>query len=120
LAFKKEVAMSTKDQNSFTYEELISCARGEMFGAGNPQLPLPPMLMCDRITNISSNGGDFSKGQIDAEFDLNPDYGFSLVISRAIPLCPDVLEWMRFGSLWAFFLDGQVGLVGGAHFLLER
>jgi len=56
--------MSPKDQSSFTYDELISCAKGQMFGPGNPQLPLPPMLMCDRITRIDDNGGEFGKGQI--------------------------------------------------------
>ena len=51
----KEVKMSPKDQSSFTYDELISCSKGQLFGPGNPQLPLPPMLMCDRITRIDNN-----------------------------------------------------------------
>ena len=51
--------MQPKQQNSFTYDELIRCAKGEMFGPGNPQLPLPPMLMCDRITHIDDTGGAF-------------------------------------------------------------
>ena len=40
-------------RNSYAYEELLACGRGELFGAGNAQLPLPPMLMFDRITEIS-------------------------------------------------------------------
>ena len=57
--------MPPEAKNSFTYDELIKCAKGQMFGPGNPQLPLPPMLMCDRITKIDSDGGTFEKGQID-------------------------------------------------------
>ena len=60
----KEVKMSPKDQSSFTYDELISCAKGQMFGPGNPQLPLPPMLMCDRITHIDDNGGELVKARL--------------------------------------------------------
>ena len=51
-------------QNSFSYEQLIDCAKGMLFGKGNAQLPMPPMLMFDRIININENGGTFSKGEI--------------------------------------------------------
>jgi 3-hydroxyacyl-[acyl-carrier protein] dehydratase/trans-2-decenoyl-[acyl-carrier protein] isomerase len=87
----KEVKMSPKDQSSFTYDELISCAKGQMFGPGNPQLPLPPMLMCDRITRIDDNGGEFGKGQIDAEFDLNPDLWFFPCHFEGDPVMPGCL-----------------------------
>ena len=82
--------MSPKDQNSFTYDELISCARGHMFGSGNPQLPLPPMLMCDRITNIDANGGAFGKGQSTPNLILIPFVVFPAIL-RATLLCP--LSW---------------------------
>ena len=49
-------------KNSFTYDELISCGNGELFGPGNAKLPLPPMLMFDRITEINEDNGTFSKG----------------------------------------------------------
>jgi len=49
-------------QNSYSYEDLIQCGKGELFGPGNAQLPQPPMLMFDRITHISENGGDYGKG----------------------------------------------------------
>ena len=54
-------------QNSYSYEELILCGTGELFGPGNAQLPQPPMLMFDRITNISESAGDYGKGGITAE-----------------------------------------------------
>ena len=57
-------------KNSFSYEDLISCANGELFGPGNAKLPLPPMLMFDRITEIRENKGAFKKGLMKAELDI--------------------------------------------------
>ena len=54
-------------ENSFTYEKLIECGQGMLFGEGNAKLPLPPMLMFDRITNINETGGEFTKGEVVAE-----------------------------------------------------
>ena len=51
-------------KNKFDYDELISCAKGELFGTGNPQLPMPPMLMIDRVTEISDDGGEHNKGHV--------------------------------------------------------
>jgi len=62
--------------SSYSYEELLACARGEMFGPGNAQLPAPPMLMFDRIIEINSTGGEHGKGYIEAELDINPDLWF--------------------------------------------
>jgi hypothetical protein len=59
-----------EQKSSYGYEELLACARGELFGPGNAQLPAPPMLMFDRITEISETGGAFDKGFIRAEFDM--------------------------------------------------
>ena len=56
-------------QNSFTYDQLIDCAKGVLFGKGNAQLPMPPMLMFDRITSINENGGVFAKGEVIAELE---------------------------------------------------
>ena len=53
-------------KSSYTYDDLISCANGELFGSGNAKLPLPPMLMFDRITEIRENDGNFNKGFIKA------------------------------------------------------
>ena len=55
-----------EQKSSYGYEELLTCARGEMFGQGNAQLPAPPMLMFDRITEISETGGENGKGYIRA------------------------------------------------------
>ncbi len=63
-------------RSSFEYEDLLACGRGELFGAGNAQLPLPPMLMFDRISEISETGGEFGKGFIRAELAVNPELWF--------------------------------------------
>ena len=61
---------------SFDKEDLLKCARGELFGEGNAQLPAPPMLMMDRITDVSADGGEHGKGHIVAELDLFPEIWF--------------------------------------------
>ena len=65
-----------KLKSSFTKDELLECAHGEMFGIGNARLPLPPMLMFDRIVKITDSGGNFGKGEIIAEFDIDPTLWF--------------------------------------------
>ena len=96
--------MQPKQQNSFTYDELISCAKGEMFGPGNPQLPLPPMLMCDRITHIDDTGGAFGKGLIEAELDIHPDLWFFPCHFEGDPVMPGCLGMDALWQLVGFFL----------------
>ena len=96
--------MPPKQQNSFTYDELISCAKGEMFGPGNPQLPLPPMLMCDRITHINDTGGAFGKGQVSAELDIRPDLWFFGCHFESDPVMPGCLGVDALWQLGGFFL----------------
>ena len=71
-------------KHSFKYEELISCANGKLFGPGNAKLPLPPMLMFDRVTNIQEIQGRFNKGLVEAELDIKKKCGFLTVISKKI------------------------------------
>ena len=59
--------------SSYNYEELLACGVGELFGPGNAQLPLPLMLMFDRITRISEDGGEYGKGEMIAELDRISD-----------------------------------------------
>jgi len=96
-------------QNSFAYEDLIACAKGEMFGPGNPQLPMPPMLMCDRITHISEQGGAHDKGLIKAEFDIHPDLWFFPCHFEGDPVMPGCLGMDALWQLVGFFL----GWAGG-------
>ena len=66
----------TQFPTRFDKDDLLKCARGELFGPGNAQLPEPPMLMMDRITDISSDGGPHGQGHVIAEFDIHPDLWF--------------------------------------------
>ena len=112
--------MPPSNQNSFTYDELISCAKGEMFGPGNPQLPMPPMLMCDRITRIDADGGDFGKGQIDAEFDINPNLWFFPCHFEGDPVMPGCLGMDALWQLVGFFWAGQMALAGAVRYRLAK
>ena len=78
-------------KNSYSYDELIECGQGKMFGPGNAQLPLPPMLMFDRIIEINDNQGEFNKGFIHAEMDINPDLWFFKCHFENDPVMPGCL-----------------------------
>jgi 3-hydroxyacyl-[acyl-carrier protein] dehydratase/trans-2-decenoyl-[acyl-carrier protein] isomerase len=96
-------------QNSYSYEELIQCGRGELFGPGNAQLPLPPMLMFDRITHISDEGGVHGKGQIVAELDIKPDLWFFDCHFDGDPVMPGCLGLDAMWQLVGFFLGWSGG-----------
>ena len=89
---------------SFTREQLLACVRGEMFGPDNGRLPLPDMLMMDRITHISDEGGAFGKGRIEAELDITPDLWFFQCHFRGDPVMPGCLGLDAMWQLVGFFL----------------
>ena len=91
-------------KHSFKYEELINCANGELFGPGNAKLPLPPMLMFDRITNIQEMEGKFSKGIIEAELDIKEKLWFFDCHFRSDPVMPGCLGLDAMWQLVGFFL----------------
>tara|TARA_Y100001954_G_C15645114_1_gene519730 strand:+ start:344 stop:844 length:501 start_codon:yes stop_codon:yes gene_type:complete len=99
------------NKNSFSYNELISCANGEMFGPGNARLPSPPMLMFDRITKITNNGGTFGKGYIEAELDIKKDLWFFDCHFKTDPVMPGCLGLDAMWQLVGFFL-GWIGNPG--------
>ena len=98
-------------QNSFCYEQLIDCANGSLFGKGNAQLPSPPMLMFDRVTNINETGGLFEKGEIVAELDIKPDLWFFDCHFKGDPVMPGCLGLDAMWQLVGFYLGwlGQSG-----------
>ena len=98
-------------KHSFKYEELISCANGELFGPGNAKLPLPPMLMFDRITEINDNKGDFNKGFIKAELDIKKNLWFFDCHFKEDPVMPGCLGLDAMWQLVGFFL-GWIGEPG--------
>jgi 3-hydroxyacyl-[acyl-carrier protein] dehydratase/trans-2-decenoyl-[acyl-carrier protein] isomerase len=96
-------------KNSYTYEELLACGRGELFGAGNAQLPSPPMLMFDRIVSITKDGGKYGNGQIIAELDVKPDLWFFGCHFEGDPVMPGCLGLDAMWQLLGFFLGWSGG-----------
>jgi 3-hydroxyacyl-[acyl-carrier protein] dehydratase/trans-2-decenoyl-[acyl-carrier protein] isomerase len=90
---------------------LLKCARGELFGPGNPQLPEPPMLMMDRVTEISADGGAHGKGHVVAEFDITPDLWFFKCHFPGDPVMPGCLGLDALWQLTGFNL-GWRGMLG--------
>lgn len=103
--------MSTgaKAKDHYSFEELLACARGEMYGPGNAQLPAPPMLLFDRITQINDTGGAHGKGYIEAEFDINPELWFFDCHFLGDPVMPGSLGLDALWQLVGFYL----GWIGG-------
>ncbi len=98
-----------KEKSSFDYDDLIACAKGKLFGPGNAQLPMPPMLMFDRITKLSTEGGAYSKGEVTAEYDINPDLWFFKCHFEGDPVMPGCLGM---DALWQL-LGFTLGWMGG-------
>ena len=97
------------NKNSFEKADLLACARGEMFGPGNAQLPAPPMLLFDRIIRIDKDGGPHGLGHIHAEFDINPDLWFFDCHFMGDPVMPGSLGLDALWQLVGFYL----GWIGG-------
>ena len=104
-------ATSDERPSRYEYEDLLACGRGELFGPGNAQLPLPPMLMFDRITSISDQGGEHGKGQIRAELDVKPDLWFFGCHFKGDPVMPGCLGLDALWQMLGFFL-GWLGMPG--------
>lgn len=93
----------------FSREELLACGHGELFGPGNAQLPLPPMLMVDRIVRISADGGPYGKGEIIAELDIRPELWFFQCHFEGDPVMPGCLGLDAMWQLVGFFLAWRGG-----------
>jgi 3-hydroxyacyl-[acyl-carrier protein] dehydratase/trans-2-decenoyl-[acyl-carrier protein] isomerase len=98
-------------KNSYSYDDLINCGNGALFGPGNAKLPLPPMLMFDRITEISENNGVFNKGSLKAELDIKKDLWFFDCHFKEDPVMPGCLGLDAMWQLVGFYL-GWVGNPG--------
>ena len=98
-------------KNSYSYEELINCGEGKLFGPGNAKLPLPPMLMFDRITEINNEKGAFNKGVLKAELDIKKNLWFFDCHFKEDPVMPGCLGLDAMWQLVGFFL-GWIGNPG--------
>lgn len=100
-------------KGSYSKEDLIECGHGRLFGPGNAQLPLPPMLMFDRITRIGDGGGSHGKGSVVAELDIHPDLWFFQCHFEGDPVMPGCLGLDAMWQLVGFFLGWYGGLGQG-------
>ena len=96
-------------KNSYSREELLDCGHGKLFGPGNAQLPLPPMLMFDRIVRINEDAGLFGKGEVVAELDVKQDLWFFDCHFEGDPVMPGCLGLDALWQLIGFYL----GWMGG-------
>ena len=101
--------LTLNQKNQYSYDELLQCGHGELFGPGNARLPLPPMLMFDRITHISDEGGEHGKGQIIAELDVKPELWFFKCHFESDPVMPGCLG---LDALWQL-IGFHLGWLGG-------
>lgn len=102
-------AMEFTPKSSYSFEDLIQCGEGTLFGPGNAQLPAPPMLMFDRIVKITTEGGAFDKGEIVAEFDIKESLWFFECHFKSDPVMPGCLGLDAMWQLLGFYL----GWIGG-------
>jgi 3-hydroxyacyl-[acyl-carrier protein] dehydratase / trans-2-decenoyl-[acyl-carrier protein] isomerase len=100
----KAIYLDIRNQNYYTFDQLISCGHGELFGQGNAQLPLPSLLMFDRITKITDNGGAFGKGEALAELDIRPDMWFFNCHFKGDPVMPGCFGLDAMWQLVGFFI----------------
>lgn len=107
------IIASGRRKEAYDYDELIGCGRGELFGPGNAQLPLPPMLMFDRILKITDVGGRYGKGEIIAELDIKPELWFFQCHFEGDPVMPGCLGLDAMWQLVGFFLAWKGGLGRG-------
>jgi len=98
-------------KNNYNYNELIDCGKGNLFGKGNAKLPLPPMLMFDRISEITENGGSYKKGFIKAELDIKSNMWFFNCHFKDDPVMPGCLGLDAMWQLVGFYL-GWLGEPG--------
>jgi 3-hydroxyacyl-[acyl-carrier protein] dehydratase/trans-2-decenoyl-[acyl-carrier protein] isomerase len=108
--------MNFVQKASYTFEELLKCGEGKLFGPGNAKLPAPPMLMFDRIVNVSLEGGAHGKGVIEAEFEIKPDLWFFDCHFKGDPVMPGCLGLDALWQLLGFYL-GWTGAPGSGRAL---
>jgi 3-hydroxyacyl-[acyl-carrier protein] dehydratase / trans-2-decenoyl-[acyl-carrier protein] isomerase len=94
-------------QNAFSYDELIKLGHGTLFGPAAPRLPLPNMLMLDRITRVSEDGGAYERGEVVAELDIRPDLWFFQCHFDGDPVMPGCLGLDALWQLVGFYLCWQ-------------
>ncbi len=101
--------MNFQPKDFYGYDDLLKCGKGDLFGPGNAQLPQPPLLMFDRITQISRTGGRYQKGHTHAELDIKKDHWFFGCHFEDDPVMPGCLGLDAMWQLIGFFLAWSGG-----------
>ena len=101
--------MTFQPRNSYDYDDLIACGHGKLFGPGTAQLPLPPMLMFDRITHVGADDGEHGRGSINAELDVHPGLWFFDCHFSGDPVMPGCLGLDALWQLGGFYLGWRGG-----------
>lgn len=115
-ALQQNQTINFLQKSKYSYEDLIECGHGRLFGPGNAKLPLPPMLMFDRITHISLGGGSYDKGSLVSEFEIKPDLWFFQCHFEGDPVMPGCLGLDALWQLLGFYL-GWTGAPGSGRAL---
>ena len=102
-------------KGAYEMADLVECGHGRLFGPGNAKLPIGNMLMMDRITEITSDGGEYGRGQIIAELDIKPELWFFACHFNGDPVMPGCLGLDALWQLVDSFSAGAASLAGGAH-----
>ncbi len=110
---KAPIILAGLRKSNYAYDELIGCGHGELFGPGNAQLPLPPMLMFDRITRIEDTTGQYGRGRVEAELDIDPGLWFFDCHFDNDPVMPGCLGLDAMWQIVGFFLAWKGGLGRG-------
>ncbi|HSM19307.1 MAG TPA: 3-hydroxyacyl-[acyl-carrier-protein] dehydratase FabA [Hyphomicrobiales bacterium] len=100
-------------KSEYSRDDLLRAGAGELFGPDAGRMPLPPMLMVDRITRITADGGPHGLGQVVAELDINPDLWFFKCHFESDPVMPGCLGLDAMWQLVGFFLCWRGGLGRG-------
>lgn len=111
-----EPVMTFVPKSAYAREDLLECGHGRLFGPGNARLPLPPMLMFDRISHVSLEGGAHGKGVIEAELDVHPDLWFFACHFESDPVMPGCLGLDALWQMLGFYL-GWTGAKGSGRAL---
>ncbi|MCC5834860.1 MAG: bifunctional 3-hydroxydecanoyl-ACP dehydratase/trans-2-decenoyl-ACP isomerase [Opitutales bacterium] len=98
-------------KSQYNREELIRCGKGELMQPGHAKLPLPNMLMFDRITEITEDGGKYGKGMVTAELDVKPNLWFFACHFQDDPVMPGCLGLDALWQLVGFYITwcGHIG-----------
>ena len=98
-------------RNSFEFEDLLACGRGEMFPRGAATAAAADADVRPHLRDLADTGGEYGKGLVRAELDVKPDLWFFPCHFKGDPVMPGCLGLDALWQLLGFFL-GWLGSSG--------